>query len=620
VRNYTEQYEYDPVGNFERMIHQAGNGNWTRSYDYDETSQLEPGKVSNRLTGTTIGAITETYSTNGDGYDKHGNMLHMPHLPLMQWDYRDQLQATSKQVVKSGTPETTYYVYDEAGQRVRKVTERQADAGEKPIRKAERIYLGGFEIYHEYGNDGDTVKLERETLHIMDDQQRIALVETRTRGNDGSASQLIRYQLGNHLGSANLELDAQAQVISYEEYFPYGSTSYQAGRSMEEVQRKHYRYTGKERDEESGFYYHGARYYTPWLGRWMSTDPAGFVDGNNLYQYVGQNPIVFEDPNGLQQEEKTDQIDRTPGRNAAAIYEGKLYPDYATTLADDPAFKDIAYEEWSKLDKPNYKNFRTNLNKRIKSILESEAKHPLKDLLELTKKSGKTYITWKSGIFKGQKLNYAHGISQSVIKRLSADPWLTVDLTNLSPAGENYHLSDPPTGHGHPEGKKKAWGKTMQEEAKNAIRNYRSPRPSGINLLKGNITSGAGSKAFRMSGKVLRLSGKGIGIGGKGAVKMIQPDIFSMTQYFSELLTDHVTNQMIENMWREAYLGAIDAVQDRSKDLLIAHLYLWYLKDTGQDETMDPLLYELYKIELEVMRKRLEEAKMTMIFWQLVAQ
>ena len=70
----------------------------------------------------------------------------MPHLPLMQWDFKDQLQATSQQVViNGGTPEITYYVYDAAGQRVRKVTERQ-----NGTRKSERIYLGGFEIYREY--------------------------------------------------------------------------------------------------------------------------------------------------------------------------------------------------------------------------------------------------------------------------------------------------------------------------------------------------------------------------------------------------------------------------------------------------------------------------------------
>ena len=100
----------------------------------------------------------------------------------------------------------------------------------------------------------------------MDDKQRIALVETRTaRATTGAPQQLIRYQFGNHLGSASLELDDQAQIISYEEYTPYGSTSYQAVRSQTEAPKR-YRYTGKERDEESGLYYHGARYYAPWLG------------------------------------------------------------------------------------------------------------------------------------------------------------------------------------------------------------------------------------------------------------------------------------------------------------------------------------------------------------------
>ena len=108
-------------------------------------------------------------------------MASMPHLPVMAWDFTERLQASSGQMVNAGTPETTYYVYDAAGQRVRKVTERQAAEGETPTRKNERIYLGGFEIYREYGADGATVTLERETLHIMDDKQRIALVETKTQ-------------------------------------------------------------------------------------------------------------------------------------------------------------------------------------------------------------------------------------------------------------------------------------------------------------------------------------------------------------------------------------------------------------------------------------------------------
>ncbi len=160
----------------------------------------------------------------------------------------------------------------------------------------ERLYLGGFEIYREYGGDGSTVALERETLHVMDDKQRIALVE-RTQGDDGLPVQLIRYQFGNHLGSASLELDGEAQIISYEEYFPYRSTSYQAVRSQTETPKR-YRYAGKERDEESGLYYNHSRYYASWLGCWTSCDPNGTAGGINLYRYANANPVVFSDPDG----------------------------------------------------------------------------------------------------------------------------------------------------------------------------------------------------------------------------------------------------------------------------------------------------------------------------------
>ncbi len=132
----------------------------------------------------------------------------------------------------------------------------------------------------------------------MDDKQRVALVETLTQGEDESPEQLTRFQFSNHLGSAMLELDDQAQIISYEEYYPYGSTSYQAMRSQTETPKR-YRYTGKERDEESGLYYHGARYYACWLGRWLSADPLGTMRGTHVYLYTSDNPVNLRDPDGL---------------------------------------------------------------------------------------------------------------------------------------------------------------------------------------------------------------------------------------------------------------------------------------------------------------------------------
>jgi RHS repeat-associated protein len=157
--------------------------------------------------------------------------------------------------------------------------------------------------YREYGSNGSKVTLERESLHIMDDSRRIALVDTKTEDVSVLASTLpdilVRYQFSNYLNSSSLELDQQAKIISFEEYFPYGATSYQAVRSKTET-AKRYRYTGKEQDEETGFAYHGARYYVSWLGRWASGDPIGIRDGVNIFVYVSNNPILKMDSSGLQ--------------------------------------------------------------------------------------------------------------------------------------------------------------------------------------------------------------------------------------------------------------------------------------------------------------------------------
>lgn len=321
---YFEQYQYDAVGNFLQFIHKGSNPaspGWTRSYTYNEASLLEPDKVSSRLSSTAISGnqpLNEPYT-----YDLHGNMTSMPQLQIMQWDFKDELHVTQRQAVnasdRDGTSqqgERTFYVYNASGQRVRKVTERQ-----NGTRMKERIYLGGYEVYREYDGQGNNVSLERETLHVMDDKQRIALVETRTinTANDDSPKQLIRYQFGNHLGSVSLELDDQGRVISYEEYTPYGSTSYQAVDSGIKAAAKRYRYTGMERDEESGLDYHGARYYALWVGRWISIDPkmppqlhhdsptlpqknvlnTSFLpEVLNPYLFVLNNPLVYTDPNG----------------------------------------------------------------------------------------------------------------------------------------------------------------------------------------------------------------------------------------------------------------------------------------------------------------------------------
>ncbi|HVI47983.1 MAG TPA: SpvB/TcaC N-terminal domain-containing protein [Chitinophaga sp.] len=297
VRNYTELYDYDDCGNILQLQHIATNANWTQRYHYhyqDDATNFTNRLKSSSLPGDAPGIFSAIYQ-----HDQHGNMTMMPHLPAadsLQWNFMAQLQQ-----VDLGGGGKAYYVYGAGGGRIRKVIERIGG------KRLERIYLGVVEIYREY--QGGDKRFERNTVHISDNSGRIAQVDTKLLDTDNVDAgnplniNLMRYQYGNHLGSAVMETDGDGTVVSYEEYHAYGTSAYRSSKSDVDLSLKRYRYSGKERDDETGFYYFGARYYAAWLGRWTSSDPAGFVDGFNLYRYCRNNPVMLKDPTG------TDTVD-----------------------------------------------------------------------------------------------------------------------------------------------------------------------------------------------------------------------------------------------------------------------------------------------------------------------
>lgn len=337
LRRYTERFEYDEVGNIMKMIHKAKSGDWTRGYSYSSTNNyLE--KTS--LPGDTL-SDPNTYS-HSYTYDAHGNMANLPHLSGMNWDFMDQLKE-----VDLGGGGNAYYVYS-GGQRVRKVIENGTLV-------KDRLYLGSNEIYRE--KISGSLDLERETLHISDDTGRIALVDTKTYdgGVVGTPTNEIRYQIGNHLQSASLELDHTAAIISYEEYHPFGTSAYRLGRTSTEVSQKRYRYVGKENDGETGLYYYGARYYAAWLGKFISVDPR--MDDYPMWSsfvYAGNSPVTMTDVNG--------EGPGTPEEDSMATYtiqenEGLWHAAKASyeEYGEDMTFEEYwtAFLEWNNYDPDN---------------------------------------------------------------------------------------------------------------------------------------------------------------------------------------------------------------------------------------------------------------------------
>jgi len=327
-QTFTEHYQYDPAGNLQQLAHTApATPGWTRDYTYAPDSD--------RLLSTTVGALTYAYGH----HPKHGYIESMPHLSLMRWSFKDELQALATQVVNAGVPETTWHVYDGDGKRVRKVTDRAAPTEDAATRRFERYTVDGTEIEREYDGVG-AVTAQRRSLHVMDDEERIALIETDDPPGGPPGPRLIRYQGADRLGSASLETDALGRVISYELYHPFGTTAYQAVEKTIVAAAKRFRYTGMERDAESGLEYHGARYYAPWLGRWLAPDThADRLDGNR-YAYVRNNPVANRDRNGLF-EEPVHGI--TTFRLAVAA--GFTVED-AATIAVETAAMDHDREHW----------------------------------------------------------------------------------------------------------------------------------------------------------------------------------------------------------------------------------------------------------------------------------
>src|SRR5207237_8061376 len=100
--------------------------------------------------------------------------------------------------------------------------------------------------------------------------------------------------LTDALGSTAAMADATGTVQTSYTYEPFGKPTATGATDANPLQ-----FTGRENDG-TGLQYNRARYYSPTLQRFISQDPIGLAGGDNLYAYVGNSPMKFSDPSGLQ--------------------------------------------------------------------------------------------------------------------------------------------------------------------------------------------------------------------------------------------------------------------------------------------------------------------------------
>jgi len=296
--NYSEEYTYDAMGNMLELRHSNNGNGFTRGFEHQSGN--------NRLQKMTIGETDYDYT-----YDANGNMTAETSSRHFEWDHSDQMKVFRNQVDSAEPSVHAHYLYDADGMRIKKLVRKHGGQVEATV------YIDGIFEQHSLAKPSEPVK-QNNSLHVMDDTQRIALIRVGEVFTDDN-SPAIQFHLGDHLGSSNLVMSDSGNWVNREEYTPYGETS------LGSFARKRYRFTGKERDGESGLNYHGARYFGIWLANWLSVDPI-FRDERsntskviNLFKYSLNNPILYVDPNGL----RVYILVNTSGRDidVAAIYQ-----------------------------------------------------------------------------------------------------------------------------------------------------------------------------------------------------------------------------------------------------------------------------------------------------------
>lgn len=260
--NDNGQIRYDLNGNI-MSLNRNFNGSTVDVLDYHYSgNQLI--EVEDSGTNSLFRDKTPANGENDYKYDANGNMVSDLNKEVSQINY-NHLNLVELVVFENG--DFVKYVYDGSGKKLRKESKIGASVKIKDYTSGKHYEDGTLTFFHH--GDG-RVRLANDTF-------------------------LYEYNLEDHLENARVSINSTGNVIQRDDYFPFGLTFNHYAQSPENL----YKFIGKEEQEETKWTDFGARMYMSDIGRWGALDPLSEKYLNySPYNYAGNNPIIFIDPNG----------------------------------------------------------------------------------------------------------------------------------------------------------------------------------------------------------------------------------------------------------------------------------------------------------------------------------
>jgi RHS repeat-associated protein len=252
----------------------SGSGAWGNLTNINVASTSYNGCTQETLSATAN--AQNQLSTNG--YDTAGNAI--------TYGTSTYAYNAENQMTQAAAPSATGYVYDGDGKR------------------AEKVVGGSATKLYWYGGGTDTLDETDGTGSIANSgfNEYIFFGGTRIARRDSSIN--VFYYVADHLGTSREIVQAGQTSPCYEsDFYPFGG---ERTPIVNACSQNNYKFTGKERDAESGLDNFGARYMASTMGRFMSADPFTVTPGRvvdpqqlNLYAYVRNNPLKHIDPTGM---------------------------------------------------------------------------------------------------------------------------------------------------------------------------------------------------------------------------------------------------------------------------------------------------------------------------------